>query len=150
MKDCIEFHGRRTKKGYGWLCIDGKKWSAHRLSYTLNFGPIPEGMCVCHTCDNPPCINPDHLFLGTNADNVADRVAKGRSRGGDTKGEAHYKSKLTNDIVRAILLETDVTGRELAKRYGVSYKTISKVRAGRTWKHLKYEDLCCSTDKPAT
>ena len=65
---------------YGMISVKGKSWPAHRLSWTLAYGPIPEGMCVCHHCDNPPCVRPDHLFLGTRADNNRDRDQKGRHR----------------------------------------------------------------------
>jgi hypothetical protein len=76
--DCIEYQGCRDSDGYGDRTVDGKGWAAHRYAWFERFGPIPTGMHVLHRCDNPPCINPDHLFLGTNADNIKDRDRKGR------------------------------------------------------------------------
>lgn len=76
---CIEWVGARQATGYGALNIRGKVVAAHRLSYELNVGPIPDGMFICHKCDNPPCVNPEHLFLGTNADNIEDMRKKGRA-----------------------------------------------------------------------
>lgn len=83
---CWEFMGARTPKGYGRIGLDGQYWQAHRLAWTLKRGPIPNGLGlqVCHRCDNPPCINPDHLFLGTNADNCRDRHSKGRTKNLET------------------------------------------------------------------
>lgn len=78
---CWEWHGARFKQGYGILTIGGKSLLAHRVSVELSTGkPIPEGMLVCHHCDNPPCVRPDHLFVGTDGDNVRDCVQKGRNR----------------------------------------------------------------------
>lgn len=75
--DCLVYPPTK-RDGYGRIRVDGKSWLAHRFSWVLANGPIPEGMYVCHRCDNPPCINPEHLFLGTQTDNMRDMAAKGR------------------------------------------------------------------------
>lgn len=79
--ECWEWQGYRIDKGYGRLRHEGGKKLAHRVSYEAFVGAIPDGMCVLHKCDNPPCVNPDHLFLGTNLDNVKDCINKGRHKG---------------------------------------------------------------------
>ena len=75
---CLEFIGARTKAGYGTMYVDGVTRLTHRLAWEVAYGPIPAGMQVCHHCDNPPCCNPNHFFIGTAADNAADKVSKGR------------------------------------------------------------------------
>lgn len=97
----------------------------------LENGPITEDMCVCHTCDNPWCVNPDHLWVGDNADNMADRNAKGRH----SHGEAHYEAKLTEDDIRAIRLRP-YSYTKMAAMYGVSKGHISNIVAGRKWPHV--------------
>jgi hypothetical protein len=83
---CHVYTGSKTHNGYGRLAFRFKHYRAHRVSFELNFGPIPHGHQVCHKCDNPPCINPDHLFLGTAKDNALDRKIKGRGNNQYTKG----------------------------------------------------------------
>lgn len=86
---CWEWTGSDNNKGYGTITIQGVKKSTHRLSWELHNGPIPDNMCVCHKCDNPPCCNPDHLFLGTKKDNMHDCSEKNRAKGGGLSGELH-------------------------------------------------------------
>ncbi|KKL76482.1 hypothetical protein LCGC14_2044430 [marine sediment metagenome] len=132
---CLEFQGFRNPKGYGRIAQGpGEKpriVNAHRVAWEAAFGPIPDGMDVLHSCDNPPCCNPEHLFLGTNDDNVADRSAKGR--GGDHTGENNGRSKLTREKVAAIRADTR-TLHAIAADYGVGHTTIYKAKSGETWK----------------
>lgn len=122
--------------GYGqiWLSASGRKhYKSHRLAWQFTHGAIPDGMCVLHRCDNRCCVNPEHLFLGTNLDNIADRVAKGRNH--DITGEKNPRARLSENEVLAIRasLERD---RVLSKRYGVSYSLISQIRNRYVWKHI--------------
>lgn len=98
---CWPWTGRVDRCGYGQLWAVGRRWQAHRLAYQVNTGAAPGAMCVCHSCDSPPCCNPAHLWIGTHADNVVDRSRKGRSASGDAsgvrlhpdrfpRGDAHY------------------------------------------------------------
>lgn len=114
----------------------GKMWLAHRLSWTVHFGAIPAGMCVCHRCDEPLCVNPRHLFLGTVADNMADKVAKGRHRNGVTLGLKNKKSKLSPEKAREIrhLHAAGGTQRALAAQFGVTKTAIAQVLRGETWR----------------
>jgi len=91
---CIEWTGGKQTAGYGALNIGGEVLSTHRLSYEVNVGPIPEGMFVCHRCDNPSCVNPEHLFIGTNADNMEDMQAKGRAAWAKKKMPQEVREKI--------------------------------------------------------
>lgn len=119
----------------GTFMLNGKVMIAYRASYLLFKGRIPKGKLVCHTCDNGLCVNPDHLWLGTHADNTLDAVAKGRHRA--PKGEAHSGAKLTEEQVAVIKAEyapRKVSIRALASRFGVSYSTVHDIILGKTWK----------------
>jgi hypothetical protein len=134
---CIEWPHWRTPDGYGRTVIGGRggrNWLAHRWTWTQTNGPIPDGLHVLHHCDNRGCINVDHLFLGTNADNVADRVAKGRTRVGSHPGELNPSAKLTGEQVDAIRADPRLQ-YVIAAEYGVSKMTISEVKRRITWAH---------------
>lgn len=130
---CIEYSGYRDKDGYGRIQIERSSALAHRVAWALKHGPIPEGMKVCHTCDNPPCCNDEHLFLGTSADNSADMASKGRA----AKGEGHGKAKLSaKDVVKIKgLLSSGETLAKIASKYNVSFGAIHKIKSGRNWAH---------------
>jgi hypothetical protein len=131
---CLVWGAKKTRNGYGQFSINRKHFGAHRISYELCVGTIPAGAHVLHKCDNRCCVNPDHLFLGTNTDNVRDREAKGR--GGAISGEDHYLSKLTKEAVDEIRSSkgTGITQRQLAKKFNVTPPAISCVLRGITWK----------------
>lgn len=130
---CWEWTGHLSK-GYGRL-RDGKGGciGAHRVSWELEFGPIPPGLFVCHACDNPKCVRLEHLFLGTPAENSADRDAKGRNRRGETAGRALLSCA---DVlaIRAAYAERSMTMDAMAEKYGVSNGTIQAVVYRRNWK----------------
>lgn len=141
--ECWPWTGARTPHGYGVFNLGAREGLtyAHRFSYELEHGPIPEsegyhGVCVLHTCDNPPCCNPAHLFAGTHADNMEDMEIKGRARG--ARGQRHRSAKLTPDQVREIrvLLAAGVPQTEAARRYAVNPGTVNNIKSGRTWAHL--------------
>ena len=124
--DCWHFLGSKNTDGYGTLGGN----TAHRLSWEAHRGPIPKGLRVLHRCDNPPCINPRHLYLGTASDNNHDMYRRGR------RSIVMPARKLTEDQVR-IIRKGFWTPAALGRLYGVTGSTVSKVRKGRTWKHLK-------------
>jgi hypothetical protein len=133
---CWEWNGSRTGFGHGQIGTgSGRTVYTHRLSYELAHGPIPDGLCVLHRCDNPPCCRPDHLFLGTRSDNMADKVAKGRQQRGERAGNA----VLTEEKVMAILAAY-ATGEfpvlTLANEYGANEATMRAIVNGQTWTHV--------------
>lgn len=120
--------------GYGTVGRGGTQYMAHRVAYQLSHGDIPKGMYVLHRCDNRPCCNPIHLFLGTHADNMADMKTKGRARGGNRPGEANSRAKLTAAQVREIRQRLSTEPQmALAREFGVSQTTISRILSGKRW-----------------
>ncbi len=118
--------------GYGRKTILGRVFKAHRLAYEMEYGPIPDGMVVCHKCDNPPCVNPEHLFLGTQADNTADRHRKGRT----AKGTGIPSHKLDEESVRQVrvLRELGMSQSAIGYLFGVSGSAVGYVLRGEVWK----------------
>lgn len=125
---------------YGAVGIKGLPGRSNRAAWYLTFGEIPEGMHVLHRCDNPPCVRPDHLFLGTNLDNHYDKMAKGRqARGASVSGENCPSSKLSTSQVLEIRRQheaRETSIRELSRRYSVSRPTIKAIVRRETWRHL--------------
>jgi HNH endonuclease/helix-turn-helix resolvase-like protein len=127
---CWLWLGSRAPEGYGHLNTVGKMKLAHRVSWELCNGPIPDGICVLHKCDNPPCVRPDHLFLGTKLDNPTDRLIKGR---------LGRVTKLNEESVYSMwqLYQNGTSLGELAAQFNVNYSTIWRITHGHRWKHLQ-------------
>ncbi len=139
-EECWPWSMSINKRGYGQFTHQRQVRLAHRTAYELAYGPIPKGhrICVCHKCDNKPCCNPYHLFLGTDGDNVRDCLAKGRLN--PTRGEASKHAKLNNHKVVEIRNRYErggVSCKTLASEYGVFKTTIQGVVSFKTWKHVK-------------
>lgn len=142
---CLEWQGCRTGRGYGMVSAKSisqrRNDRAHRVSFRLFVGPIPAGLFVLHRCDNPTCVAPAHLFLGTHTDNMRDMAEKGRGRptGGQCKGQRHWGAKLDDDDIRAIR-SMYATGRfkqqQIADLFGVVHTAISAIVRGEKWSHV--------------
>lgn len=136
---CVEWTGPVGDGGYGRFRhtepSGATHHQAHRVAWVIVHGSIPDGMFVCHSCDNRVCVNVAHLFLGTHADNMADMVAKGRAH----PGERHGMAKLTEAQARTILARraAGVPAAALAFEYGVSKRTVERLVAGDNWSHLR-------------
>lgn len=128
---CWEWIGTVTSRGYGHFKKKKRLYRAHRLSFVIHKGNIPNGMMVCHSCDNPSCVNPDHLWLGTGYDNAMDMVNKGRAVGNRTKhysGDENKKTKIKSDIIPIIkTMSESYSQREIATILKVSQATICNV-----------------------
>lgn len=132
---CWEWQGHKDRSNYGQIRINGRWARSHRLSFVINVGLLIEGMSICHSCDNPACVNPAHLWQGTNHENILDKVKKGRAKVGI--GERQHLSKLTPALVSKIReLAGKVGHRQLAKMFNVARQSISCVINRRTWKHV--------------
>lgn len=130
---CWLWTAYKTPAGYGQIRINGKNAHAHRIAWELANGPIPPGLDVLHHCDNPPCVNPKHLFLGTDAENQQDCVNKGRHNA--NTGEDRPNAKLTIGAVKEIK-ESKLSAYKLAAKFDVSRSAIRAVRDGRNWKQV--------------
>lgn len=134
---CWSWTGK-LRKGYAVISHAagrGRDLSAHRVSYAIHYGVDPLDLMVCHKCDNPICTNPVHLFLGTAKDNSDDKIAKGRARHPDSRGEKNPRSILTREDVRYIRLASNIrmANTELAVLFGVHHATISAIKLGKIW-----------------
>jgi len=122
--------------GYGQFRFNGLHQMAHRVSWQLFRGNIPAGMHVLHDCDTPACVNPDHLFLGTHADNMADMKDKRRHPGGGVRGSRHPDAKLTESDVVAIRNTVGLSTYKLGAIYGVDHSTIWEILKRKKWRHV--------------
>jgi hypothetical protein len=136
---CWLWTGHGLPWGYGSFALGvprGESVLAHRASYHFYVGPIPDGLLILHRCDVPACVNPDHLFPGTEADNAHDMILKGRGHPAPLhQGSGHWNVALTEEIVREIRSTAD-SARSLAERLGVTPWTIYDIRSRRSWRHV--------------
>lgn len=132
--DCIIYTGHLNEHGYGQITISGKTLSAHRLSYEVHKGKIGAGLVIRHTCDNPPCINPKHLVLGTPADNSRDAVERRRNAFGERNAGHKLKEEQVLEIYE--LVQRGMTHTSLAERFSVGSSTIGRIARKESWKHL--------------
>jgi hypothetical protein len=134
--DCWEWIGLKSSKGYGVFKVDNENVSTHRYSWILHFGNIPNKLYVCHKCDNPSCVNPNHLFLGTQKDNMQDMSKKGRAS--NSVGTNNPRAKLSDKDVYEIrrLKSMGIKSNQLVKIFRTPLSTIVNITNNHTWKHL--------------
>lgn len=133
---CWVWTGGKGRGGYGQTTFNYKHKAAHRAAWEVTFGEIPSGMMVCHRCDNPPCCNPHHLFLGSNSENQLDSVKKKRSRAARQDGESNYMAKLTENEVLEIRRRRGAgeSGASLSREFGISQGALCQAYKGTTWR----------------
>lgn len=139
-RGCWEWTSSKNPRGYGLISqFQKNRWIAHRLSWVLHIGPIPKNKFVCHKCDNPGCVNPKHLFIGTHKENMLDRLRKGRTASGE-RNAGHKLTKSQVNKIRSIKTihglrkrSDGITRADLAKKYGVHKETIHRVLRNEMW-----------------
>lgn len=174
--DCWPYQGAKFFRGYGAFKVKGRMLKAHRVAYFLHYGVDPSNLLTLHTCDNPPCCNPAHLYLGTTQDNSRDAVLRNRMPKGDNnfarkypervprgdnhpsrlhpelrpRGEQHARAKLTDDLVREIwrLTSIGIGPAEISRRLCINKSTVENVKSGRGWGHIDSEHR--SLPRPAS
>lgn len=139
---CWEWTGGKDRRGYGQIgeCgVGGRTLRAHRVVYEMMVGPIPAGMELCHRCDNPGCVRPDHMFIGTHWDNMQDRNRKGRVKKPDNRGENNGRALLTVSDVKRVrfVLSLGYNQCQVARFFEVNRTTIRSIAIGRNWKCLE-------------
>lgn len=134
--ECWTWTRSKNSDGYGNISINGKLDKAHRVAWILTNGEIPNKLHVLHTCDNPSCVNPNHLYLGNHQDNMRDK--RNRKRGRGQNGEKCHLSKLTENQVKEIreLSSTGISYKDLSKKFNVSYQNIREIVIHKTWRHI--------------
>lgn len=133
---CIHWTGFLDKDGYGIITVDYRSRRVHRVVWELGREPVPPGMMICHHCDNPTCINVDHLYVGTAMQNAADKTARGRTP--PRKGEANPGARVNDQLVRQIRAEAQfIPQKDLALAYGLSKVTIHQIVRRKTWTHVE-------------
>lgn len=133
--ECWEWIAGKNPSGYGKIQMKGDAVGAHRVSYELHHGAIPEGLMVLHSCDNPACVNPAHLRVGTPLDNMQDKMMRGRHR--TVCGMQQPTSKLTElQVMKIRMLRGIFTQRRLAEMFGITQENVHCVQVGKSWKHL--------------
>lgn len=136
---CWLWVGARLKDStYGAFHLDGKSERAHKVAWLFTCGKVAYGLKVCHHCDNPPCVNPSHLFLGTQKQNINDATSKGRMARGSNAGAAKLSESQVEEIRDVLAVRGNEWGIQvkLAKRFGVSYQLIGRIKSGKCWSHF--------------
>lgn len=135
--DCVEWDGPLNSYGYGIFNFKGRKYAAHRMAWEMEKGTISKNLEVCHKCDNPKCVNVDHLFVGTHQDNMTDMVNKKRLKG--KSGSTNLQAKLNEDQVKEIRMLKDegIYGTDIAKKFKISHRLVYAICNRQAWRHLQ-------------
>ena len=134
-KTCWFWNAYKNEHGYGHFSIGKKKFKAPRMAWELTSGKIPHGLWVLHHCDNPPCVNPTHLFLGTRKDNNSDMKQKGRQARGERNGSAKLNERTVREM-RRVYAEGNISLKKLATQFGVTFHPAQRIISGNGWKHV--------------